>query len=236
MRALMTVAGVAFAVALTGCGGTGFTASAKQQIAFRLGDVNSSCSAIGATTEVPHSDGSQTSFVHQIQGNSCVMTVQWRGPVIDMAALRSEIARDEPDAHKDMTGLTIEKFDVDLKNIQMSDVASNHVLNVPDSAFQQYDLQLNFNDGTPFVHLQFINDNFGTGTGQSSNPDHAHITLSNEAHMMNLLNANLVSGSVGGTGTATMKVSPHNLEGFTTATDPAIKFELDYDVSGGAHQ
>jgi hypothetical protein len=232
---MRTIFAIAAAAAFTaGCGGTGFTAGVTQTVNMHLGKLTSACNTTGASSPVTSSDGSSTSFVHQMQSDVCLITAQWTGPLIDMADLRKEIGKDEPDAEKDLSGLHIKHLDIDVNAVSFRDVADDSVLDAPDTAYRQYHEVLSLPSGDDIVTLDFNNDHNSDAADASSNPNHPQIETPGEVAIEDELNGRLVDGGdITGTGQLTLQLDSARIGDFTSATDPALRMKLDYDVTGG---
>jgi len=236
MRALLVPFALSVAMA-AGCGGTGFTAGVTQVVNLHFGKMTPGCNTAGASTTIPGADGSSSSFVHRMSSGVCLITTQWKGPLINMNALRQQIARDEPNAEKNLVGLHIKHIDVDVNHVSFRDMQNDAVLDAPDSAYLQYDEALNFAAAQPFTHLTWINDSQGNPVNSSENPNHPHISTPGERTMEDALNKRIAADSTSdivGTGQLTLRLDGSRINDFLNATDPALQVHLDYDVTGGA--
>jgi len=224
-----------FGVALAGCGGTGFTAGVTQTVEMHLGRITGSCNTVGAAAPVTFLDGSSSTFVHQTSGGDCVMITQWRGPLLDMDVLRQRIANDEPDADKGLANLEIRHLDIDIDHIRFRDASNNTDIERVNTDVASYSGALAIASGPRLISFDFVNDNTSNMSGSSSNANHPHRTLSNEASLMSAANADLAKGNANimGGGNVVVHASSADLSGFEAARDPSMQLILDVDVNGG---
>jgi hypothetical protein len=205
------------------CGVPDINASVRHTVDMRLGRMTSGCNTSGAVSPV---DGSRSSFVHRMEGDVCLTTAQWSGPLIDMARLRDEIRGDIVDS-RDFAELEIRHADIDVDHVRLRDADDDSLIADVDASILRYQGRLGLDAATPLVTFDFEND-------LTSDPDDPHHDVQNEDALAAALNRNLASGAaVTGTGSLTMQVDADRLDPLIDARDPALQIEYTIGVRGG---
>ena len=222
MRKALAV--LAFVVGAAGCGEIDFHAARTEKVSMRLGRVNSSCSSSSATVGT-NSDGSQTSFVHRMSGNTCVLTSEWSGPFLNMADIKREVQKDIGD-ETNIRDFNVEEVNVALNDVKFKDLSNDATLDLANSAIEFFDGTVNV-AGQPVLKASFDT------TENGANPDFPHSATHEPSAFVKAIRENLYTGKgIAGTGGAQVRVVGDRLHALQDAVEPALVFEYRIKVDG----